>query len=343
VYRPYTPEYEARFRHKDPDGRRWTDGSLSAKSLTGGGYTYTYKGIEGFWRCPMTTMQRLDAEGRLHFTRAGGIRVKRYLEEMKGLPAQALWDDILPINSQARERLGYPTQKPLALLERILQASSREDDFVLDPFCGCGTTVHAAEKLGRRWAGIDITHLAVGLIGKRLEDAFPGVRYTVHGTPRDLTGARALAAQDKYQFQWWALSLLPRAMPFGGKKKGADGGRDGIIYFRSGARTTEKIIISVKGGENVGVAMIRELAHVVEAEGAAMGLFLTLAPPTGPMETAALAAGRYDGGDVGTFPRIQIFTIGDLLEGREPHLPATQLSPFRMAEREDRVAQDTLL
>ena len=136
---------------------------------------------------------------------------------------------------------------------------------ILDPFCGCGTTIHAAQKLNRQWIGIDITNLAISLIEKRLTDAFPGVKFEVHGTPKDLDGARALAAKDKYQFQWWAVSLV-KAVPYGGKKKGADSGIDGFIYFKPDARTTEKAIVSVKGGENVNVAMVRDLAHVVKRE-----------------------------------------------------------------------------
>ncbi|MCI0440863.1 MAG: site-specific DNA-methyltransferase, partial [Chloroflexi bacterium] len=171
-HQPYKEEYKARYRFSDPDGRLWTDDNLTAKGLSGGGYDYEYKGVRSLWRVPLETMQRLDEEGRLHFTRAGGIRFKRYLDEMKGRPLQALWDDIDAINSQARERLGYPTQKPEALLERIIQASSNEGDLVLDPFCGCGTAIAVAERLKRRWIGIDITHIAITLMRHRLHDTF---------------------------------------------------------------------------------------------------------------------------------------------------------------------------
>jgi site-specific DNA-methyltransferase (adenine-specific) len=152
------------------------------------------------------------------------------LDERPGLRAQSIWTDISALNSQAQERLGYPTQKPLALLERIIAASSNEGDVVLDPFCGCGTAVHAAQKLGRQWIGIDITHLAVHLIEKRLNDAFPGIQYEVHGTPKDLASARDLAARDKHQFELWALAQVD-AVPWKGGRKGPDGGIDGIIYF----------------------------------------------------------------------------------------------------------------
>jgi hypothetical protein len=201
-------------------------------------------------------MEQWDKEGRIYFPKEpnGRLRRKSYADELRGMPIQNLWLDIPEINSRADERLGYPTQKPVALLERIIASSSNEGDIVLDPFCGCVTTIHAAQKLERRWIGIDITHLAISLIEKRLRDAFPGIAFDVHGTPKDLEGARALAAQDKYQFQWWAVSLV-NAVPFGGMKKGADSGVDGHIYFKPDGRTTEKAIVSVKGGDNVSVPM----------------------------------------------------------------------------------------
>jgi hypothetical protein len=212
---------------------------------------------------------------------------------------------------------GHPTQKPLALLERIVQASSHEGDLVLDPFCGCGTAVHAAEKLRRNWVGIDITHLAITLIEKRLRDAFPGIKFEVHGTPKDMGGARDLAARDKYQFQWWACSLVAAA-PYQGKKKGADSGIDGIIYFHDeeGA-PAQKIIVSVKGGEHISVPMIRDLGHVVQREKAAIGLLVALTEPTKPMQVEATKAGYYESPQTKcNFPRLQILTIEELLDGK---------------------------
>ena len=169
LYEPYDEVYKARFRRKDADGRLWSDYDLTAKGLSGGGYRYEYKGITELWRVPLDTMERLDAEGRLHFTSRGGIRRKRYLDEMEGRPIQQLWADIDPINSQAQERTGYPTQKPLALYERIVKASSNPGDFVLDPFCGCATTPVAAERLGRQWIGMDIWDGAHQMVLDRLE------------------------------------------------------------------------------------------------------------------------------------------------------------------------------
>jgi site-specific DNA-methyltransferase (adenine-specific) len=239
-------------------------------------------------------------------------------EESAGAPADDVWD-IAVINSQAKERLGYPTQKPLALLERIIQASSNPGDIVLDPFCGCGTAVHAAQKWGRQWTGIDITHLAIALIEKRLKDAFPGIQFTVEGTPKDIDGAKDLANRDKYQFQWWACSLV-NAQPYKGKQKGADSGIDGQIFFtdlEKGNPAIKKIIVSVKGGGNVGAAMVRDLVGTVQRTKAEIGLFITLTSPTKPMEKEAAAAGFYRAGNGREYPRIQILTIEDLLTRRK--------------------------
>jgi site-specific DNA-methyltransferase (adenine-specific) len=263
------------------------------------------------------------------------------LDEQRGKPMGDVWTDIPPINSQAQERLGYPTQKPVALLERILSASSNEPDLVLDPFCGCGTTVHAAQKLNRQWIGIDITNLAISLIEKRLTDAFPGAKFEVHGTPKDLDGARALATKDKYQFQWWAVSLV-KAVPYGGKKKGADTGIDGLIYFKPDARTTEKAIVSVNGGENISVTMVRDLAHVVKREKAQIGVFITLTAPTRPMLTEAIREGFYET-LYGKFPRLQILTVAELLDGKQPHIPWIDPASFRKAAREGSGAEQDAL
>ena len=183
-YQEYDEKYTARFRLRDPDGRAWADYDLTAKGLSGGGYTYEYSGVTSLWRVPLETMQRLDAEGRLHFTSRGGIRLKRYLDEMQGRPIQALWDDIDPINSQAKERIGYPTQKPLALLERIIKASSNESDVVLDPFCGCATACVAADRLNRKWVGIDISPKAVELVNMRLQQTMGSLFHHGYVTAR---------------------------------------------------------------------------------------------------------------------------------------------------------------
>ncbi len=286
--------------------------------------------IKGFSLCgvlKIRTMQRLDSEGRLHFTNRGGIRLKRYLDEMKGRPVQALWNDIDPINSQASERLGYPTQKPEALLERIISASSNEGDVVLDPFCGCGTAIAAAEKLKRQWIGIDITHLAVALMKNRLKTAFnitPGKDYQVVGEPTDAGGAHALAKQDRFQFEFWSMSLL-EAFPREQKKRGADQGIDGLIYFVDGPkRAMNKAVVQVKSGK-VSSPHVRDLKGTVEREKAAMGLFITLEEPTRAMMKEAVSAGFYYS-DLWQqdYPKIQIRTVGELLDGKWFEMPTHQ-------------------
>jgi DNA modification methylase len=318
---------------KDESGRLYQLTSLLNPNPDRPHLTYEFLGVTRVWRWTRERMNAVYESGLIVQPRPGAVpRFKRYLDKQKGKPIGDVWTDIPPINSQAQERLGYPTQKPVALLERIITASSNEGDVVLDPFCGCGTTIHAAQKLKREWIGIDITHLAISLIEKRLNDAFPGIKYEVHGTPKDLEGARALAAQDKYQFQWWAVSLV-NAVPFGGKKKGADSGIDGLIYFKPEGKTTEKAVVSVKGGDNVNVAMVRDLAHVVDREKARIGVFITLADSTGPMRTEAVKAGHYET-LYGKYPKIQILTIQELFSGKQPNIPLVDSASFKKAPKE---------
>ncbi|HEX3496109.1 MAG TPA: site-specific DNA-methyltransferase, partial [Methylocella sp.] len=249
------------------------------------------------------------------------------------------WDDIQIASGD--EDLGYPTQKPLALLERIISTSSNEGDFVLDPFCGCGTTVHAAQKLNRRWIGIDITHLAIHLIKRRLNEAFPKIPFEILGVPKDLDGARALALQDKYEFQKWALAMID-AQPYKGGKKGGDGGVDGFLYIKPDGKKTEKVIVSVKGGQSLNPAMVKDLIVTVDQEGAKMGVFLTLEPPTKGMVTQAAAAGFYKT-DYGQFPKIQIVTVEELFGPSNPlHLPWQDTSVFKKARREKTELQSKL-
>ena len=320
-----------KYRHDDGDGKIFRLDNMTSPNPRPN-MMYVWKGFpspEKGWRYSQETMAKLDMESRIWYPRLkdGTLdiskrpQLKRYLEKMEGGVMGTVWTDISPINSQAQERLGYPTQKPIALLERIISASSNEGDVVLDPFCGCGTAVHAAQKLNRRWIGIDITHLAISLIEKRLKDAFPGITFEVHGTPKDIGGAQNLAQRDKYQFQWWACSLV-NAQPYQGKKKGADSGIDGLIFFQDEKGEAKKIIVSVKGGENVGAAMVRDLKGTMEREKAALAFFVTLTPPTKPMETEAAAAGFYESPHHGQFPKVQILTIEGLMQGHErPRYP----------------------
>jgi DNA modification methylase len=343
LYRDYDEKYVERdYRRVDPDGRRYRlDNIQGPGGEKKGNPFYEVMGVSRYWRYSKEKMQALIDAGRIIQTRPGAVpQFKRYLDEGKGMPIQNLWDDVAVINNRADEFLGYPTQKPLALLERIIAASSNEGDVVLDPFCGCGTAVHAAQKLKRKWIGIDITHLAISLIEKRLKDAFgEKCKFEVHGTPKDEEGARDLMKRKPdgaYQFQWWACSLV-NAQPYQGKKKGADSGIDGLIFFQDDKTVPKKIVVSVKGGENVNVAMIRDLGHVVEREKAAIGLFVTLAAPTRPMKEEAVAMGYYESPAGASFAKIQILTIKGLLDGAEqavyPDLMRGGLM-FKKAKRE---------
>lgn len=340
TYQPYGPEQLSRYR-PDEKGRMYTGQDLTV-SLVRRLRQFEWRGVtppsHRSWGASMEQLEDWYAQGRILLKRDGTPRLdglKVYLDETKGKQVGTVWADIERIRNTAGERLGYPTQKPVALLERIIEASSDPDDVVLDPFCGCGTAVHAAQKLGRQWIGIDITHLAISLIERRLKDAFPGIEFEVHGTPKDYEGARDLALRDKYQFQWWALSLI-EAQPYAGRKRGADSGIDGLIYFKADAKTTERVIVSVKGGENIGVPMVRDLKGVLEREKAPIGIFLTLNRPTRPMEAEAAAAGFYEN-DFGRYPRLQIITIEDALKGVQPRIPVIDTgAAFRRAGREFR-------
>ena len=262
----------------------------------------------------------------------------------EGTALPDIWVDIRRISARASERLGYPTQKPEALLERIINASSNEGDVVLDPFCGCGTAVAVAERLGRRWVGIDITHLAITLMKNRLRDTFgDDLRpYQVIGAPQDVASARALAVESehdgRYQFEWWALDLV-EATPAQGRKKGADSGVDGYIdFFDDISNKRKRIIVQVKSG-HVNRGQIATLKGDMEREKAEIGLFVTLSPPTGPMQQDAIAAGFYEPKHFPgqKYPRVQILTVEGLLEGEAAQYP--RLAPqatFKRAPRRRR-------
>lgn len=325
LYTDYDPEYLATtYRHVEQGtGRKYRLDNLTA-ARPGGDTSYEWKGAKPykgrFWAYSKANMEKFESEGRLVYSKSGIPSYKRYLDEMPGVSLQDIWNDLPPIGSTSKERLGYPTQKPEALLERILKASSNEGDVVLDPFCGCGTTVQVAQKLHRRWIGIDITHLAIGLIKTRLADSFgeqARSTYQVIGEPTDVKGAAQLAEENKYQFQYWALGLCG-ARPTEGIKKGADRGIDGRLYFhddRSG--DSKQVIFSVKGGHNIGVSEVRDLIGVLQREKAEIGVYISFEEPTKPMQKEAAEAGFYTSPDGSRYPRLQLLTIKDLIEGNK--------------------------
>ena len=282
-------------------------------------------------------MEIYDREGRLYFPPTGDrLRLKRYLDETSGEKIQNLWDDIPPIGAQAAERLGYPTQKPQALLERIIQASSNQGDVIMDPFCGCGTAVAAAQKLNRQWIGIDITFLAIDLIKRRLKDSYGDqAQYQVIGEPYTVSEARRLAARDPFQFEWWAVSLVgARGIE---RKKGADTGIDGKLYFVDDAtETTKQIVLQVKSGK-LHAGYVRDLRGVIEREGAEIGVLISLHEPTKKMRTEASTAGYYQS-PWGNHPRMQILTIEELLAGRCIDMPPIRQTSvtYKKAPRQKR-------
>ena len=340
VYVPYDASYvETFYKFVEPEtGRRYRLDNLTGPGgAAKGNPEYEVMGVRRHWRYSRGRMDALIREGRIVQRRPGAVPAyKRYLDEMPGVPLQDFWSDIGPIASQASERLGYPTQKPQALLERIIQSSSNPGDVVLDPFCGCGTAIAAAHKLDRSWIGIDVTHLAVALMKNRLKTAFnllPARDYQVVGEPVDVGGARALADQDRYQFQYWAMSLL-EALPRDQGRKGADRGIDGVVYFLDGPkRTTQKAIVQVKSGR-VSSPHIRDLKGTLERESAVLGLFITLEEPTRDMLVEAASAGFYHS-DVWQrdYPRVQILTVEELLAGVEFEVPRHP-SMYQAARRE---------
>ena len=331
------------YRYVDPNtGRRYRLDNLANPNKDRPNLTYEFLGVTRVWRWTKDRMQKAYEEGLIIQSKPGSVPAyKRYLDEQEGTPVSDIWIDILPIQSQSKELLGYPTQKPLALLERILLASSNPGDIVLDPFSGCGTAIAAAQKLGRRWIGIDITHLAIAMHKSRLRDMFgllPEKDYDVVGEPVDLNGAEALFRQNAYQFQWWAVSLIG-AKPQGGDggkagKKGSDRGIDGVIIFTEDLKgRAGKILVQVKGG-GVKSGDVRDLRGVIERENAQMGIFLTLKPSTTDMRLEADLAGDYHS-DLWSkdYPRLQIVTVEELLNGRMPDLPRWLDDPHKKAGR----------
>jgi len=338
AYLPYSEKHlESKYSLVEPGtGRRYTTSDLTANK-PGGDTSYEWKGVHPpngrYWAYSRRGMEAFEKEGRLVYTSNGFPRYKRYLDEMAGVPLQDLWTDIPPVNSMATERLGWATQKPEPLLERIISISSNEGDIVLDPFCGCGTALIGAQKLKRKWIGIDITYLAMAVMRARLRDSFGLQDIKVIGQPTEVEGARQLAQspEGRYQFQWWALGLID-ARPLGGvEKKGADRGVDGVISFTDRHGELYQVLVSVKSG-HVNSAMVRDLKGTIDRDKAAIGLFITLDDPSKEMKLEADTAGLWRS-EVWKrdYPRIQILTIADLLSGKKPQLPPFVMPAYQQA------------
>jgi site-specific DNA-methyltransferase (adenine-specific) len=339
----YEEEYLSKYyKYDDGDGRLYWRNSLTAAGTRRGSSGKAWRGYDpksqgAHWKFTRKNLEALDAAGKIYWPPKGGWpQIKRYREELKGLAVSDLWEDIDKINPAGNERLGYPTQKPQALLERIIEASSTKGDMVLDPFCGCGTTIHAAQKLGRRWIGIDVTYLAINLIKRRLKDAFgDDVQYEEKGQPTDFGSAKALAELDKWQFQQWALSLIHARPRTEGGGKGADRGVDGMLFFYESKDKREKILVQVKGG-GVQRNDVATLLGDVKNQKFAGGILITLEKPSKPMRIEAADAGRYASKlwHERDYPKIQLLTIEGLLNGTERVEAPPQLNPFAKAQRE---------
>ncbi len=332
------------YRDKDAKGHFMSD-NLTGAGTTKGGSDVEWKGYKPsnrgrHWAIPvqpvvelvgkekaasMTTEEKLNllyANGLIFLTKNGTPRFKRYLDLTKGVALQEIWADINPISAQAQERLGYPTQKPEALLERIITASSNEGDTVLDAFCGCGTSVVVAERLKRRWIGIDITYQSIALVLKRLEDSFgKDVLNTIElsGVPRDMESVKALVnKQDdrvRKEFEKWAVLTYSNNRAVINEKRGADKGVDGVAYVATARDEFKPVILSVKSG-HVNSAVIRDLRGVIEREAAASGILITLETPSKPMLAEAREAGQFTSDYVAALDRLQIVTVQEILDGR---------------------------
>jgi site-specific DNA-methyltransferase (adenine-specific) len=284
------------------------------------------------WGYSHAQLDEWDAAGLIHFPSNKGFPRRRAEEPFDPLNRLVtvgdVWSDIDRLNQTAKERLNYPTQKPRALLERIVSASSNPGDVVLDPFCGCGTAVDAAEKLGRSWIGIDITHIAIGMIEDRMRSGYQGIQFETIGVPRDIDGALRLAADDKHQFQQWAcwqVGGYPR------EKKGKDKGVDGWFNYLSSSNRIETGVISVKGGENLNPGMVRDLGRVMERDGHKFGLFVTAAMPTKGVREEIESHPLVET-DFGRFPGMQVVTIAQFFHGPKAKLPPL-ISPTKKAGR----------
>ncbi len=349
----YTDEYLAKYyKYDDGDGRLYWRNSLTAAGTRNGSSGKPWRGIDvaatgQHWKFTTERLDELDAKGQIYWPPRGGFpQIKRYRDELKGKAVADIWDDIDRINPVGNERLGYPTQKPVALLERIVQASSNPGDVVLDPFCGCGTSIAAATQLDRRWIGIDVTYIAVDLIRKRLVDSYgPSIEasYDVTGIPQDLQAAQALFEQSPFEFERWAVSLV------GGtpnEKQVGDKGLDGLIRFHhSGGKGAAdgKILVSVKGGRQLNPSMVQALDGAIRTHRAHMGIFVSLNPSTRGMREIADRAGNYTWPANGQhFPRLQILTVAELLAGKKPQSPP-RLLPYISAVRQAPAIEQTAM
>lgn len=332
LYKPVSRELDGKskkpFCHDDDDGRGLYQTIALSNTTESGGFSkmkvWKWRGVKARWIYSKATLEEWWAKGLIYKTKSG-YRKKDFLsdKEKRGITITDIWTDTEVAPIQKSERLGYATQKPISLLERILNASSAEGQLVLDPFCGCGTAIEAAHKLNRNYVGIDVTHLAIGLIEYRMKKAF-GVRPKVIGVPTTLESAMELAERDKFQFEAWAVTRIDGIKP--NEKKGKDRGIDGrgiriIGKDEQGLAISKKVVVSVKGGQNIGPSMIRDLKGTVEREGAGFGVFICIREPTKEMVKEATSSSMVETNLGQSYPEIQIYTIKDYFDKIKPDLP----------------------
>lgn len=360
---PHDDEYLNRFKNWDTNRKEgYQDISLTGPGATGGESGANWRGynptsIGRHWAIPRAVLQRegiealgtletldkLDEANRIHWSsRTGGLpRLKWFTSDLDGASVADVWNDIAPVNSQAQERLNYPTQKPEALLERIIRASSNEGDTVLDAYCGCGTTVAVAQRLNRRWIGIDITYQSISLILKRLEDKYPAdwpsieADILLDGVPRDLASAVALANRKddktRKEFEKWAVLTYSRNQARINEKKGADAGIDGIAYFLIDRETNGKAIFQVKSGSS-NRATLATLNSDRMREKAEFGFLITMDLPTKAMRDEIAAAGKYKHPLLNREDdRLQVITVAEILQGKRLDLPMARPDAVKAA------------
>jgi site-specific DNA-methyltransferase (adenine-specific) len=323
IYSAYNTEYlDGFYKYNEKEtGRRYRLSDVTNPNKNRPNLTYEWKGVRRVWRWTKDKMEDMDKSGRLIYSKSGLPQFKRYLDEMPGVPINDVWTDIRPIGAHSKESLDYPTQKPVTLLERILEASSSAGDVIMDPFCGCGTAIAAAEKLGRKWIGIDITFLAIALIKNRITDHYLNAEFEIVGEPKSAYDAEQLFLQSAFHFESWAVSLLG-GQPYK-SKGGGDSGIDGRLYFQDNRKKFHHIIIEVKGG-GYQPKDIRALKSVMDRESAPMGILLALKPPTKGMLSETAAFGTWKMPNSGRiYPVMQIKTIQEIFDGKGPVLPDT--------------------
>jgi DNA modification methylase len=339
LFQPYDiydldPKTREKYSQRDADGRLYRLTSLINPNPDRPNLTYEFLGVTKVWRWTKERMQEAYDAGQVVQTAPGRVPLlKRYLDEQRGKPLGDVWSDIAPLNARTAERLGYPTQKPLKLLNRIIEAASNEGDLVLDPFAGCGTSIDAAQSLRRRWIGIDITTLAIDLIDARLRHTYSETirqSYEILGIPEDLRGAIRLFRRSPFEFERWCVMQVD-GQP--NEKQVGDRGVDGIIRIPIDAKgNSHRVLVSVKGGRT-DPGDVRDLLGTVELQGAAMGVFICMRAPTSGMIEVANRAGIYTYPVNGVrYPKLQIITVPDILGKVKPNIP-TPLIPYFQARR----------